>query len=81
MAPLTGNDLKKTARSSGYKTKRGNQRRDALLNATKEMIVLGDISEISFVTVARKAEVPLPSVYHYFKNLESLIVMIVEELG
>ena len=82
MATRIGIDSKKMkARSSGYKTKRGNQRRDALLNATKEMIVLGDISEISFVTVARKAEVPLPSVYHYFKNLESLIVMIVEEVG
>tara|TARA_A100001015_G_C14961701_1_gene701195 strand:- start:828 stop:1418 length:591 start_codon:yes stop_codon:yes gene_type:complete len=69
------------ARSSGYKTKRGNQRRDALLNATKEMIALDGVSEISFVSIAKKAEVPLPSIYHYFKNLESLILRIVEELG
>ncbi|MEK9565175.1 MAG: TetR/AcrR family transcriptional regulator [Deltaproteobacteria bacterium] len=82
MATLIGNDSKKKkARSSGYKTKRGNQRRDALLNATKEMIALEDISEISFVSIAQKAEVPLPSIYHYFKNLESLILIIVEELG
>ena len=81
MATLTGNDLKKKTRSSGYKTKRGDQRRDALLNATKEIITLGDISEISFVTIAKKAEIPLPSVYHYFKNLDDLIMMIVEKLG
>ncbi len=81
MATLTGNDLKKKTRSSGYKTKRGDQRRDALLNATKEIITLGDISEISFVTIAKKAEIPLSSVYHYFKNLDDLIMMIVEELG
>ena len=82
MAPRKGIDSKKMkARSSGYKTKRGNQRRDALLNATKEMIALDGVSEISFVSIAKKAEVPLPSIYHYFKNLESLIVIIVEELG
>lgn len=81
MATLIGNDLKKKTRSSGYKTKRGDQRRDALLNATKEIITLGDISEISFVTIAKKAEIPLPSVYHYFKNLDDLIMMIVDELG
>ena len=69
------------ARSSGYKTKRGNQRRDVLLNTTKEMIALDGVSEISFVSIAKKAEVPLPSIYHYFKNLESLILIIVEELG
>ena len=81
MATLIGNDLKKKTRSSGYKTKRGDQRRDALLNATKEIITLDDISEISFVTIAKKAEIPLPSVYHYFKNLDDLIIMIVDELG
>lgn len=81
MATLIGNDLKKKTRSSGYKTKRGDQRRDALLNATKEIITLDDISEISFVTIAKKAEIPLPSVYHYFKNLDDLIMMIVDELG
>ena len=81
MATLIGNDLKKKTRSSGYKTKRGDQRRDALLNATKEIITLGDISEISFVTLAKKAKIPLPSVYHYFKNLDDLIMMIVDELG
>ena len=76
MATLIGNDLKKKTRSSGYKTKRGDQRRDALLNATKEIITLDDISEISFVTIAKKAEIPVPSVYHYFKNLDDLIMMI-----
>ena len=82
MATRIGIDSKKMkARSSGYKTKRGNQRRDALLNATKEMIALDGVSEISFVSIAKKAEVPLPSIYHYFKNLESLILIIVEELG
>ena len=82
MATRKGIDSKKMkARSSGYKTKRGNQRRDALLNATKEMIALDGVSEISFVSIAKKAEVPLPSIYHYFKNLESLISIIVEELG
>lgn len=82
MATRIGIDSKKMkARSSGYKTKRGNQRRDALLNATKEMIALDGVSEISFVSIAKKAEVPLPSIYHYFKNLESLILRIVEELG
>ncbi len=82
MATRKGIDSKKMkARSSGYKTKRGNQRRDALLNATKEMIALDGVSEISFVSIAKKAEVPLPSIYHYFKNLESLILIIVEELG
>ena len=81
MATLIGNDLKKKTRSSGYKTKRGDQRRDALLNATKEIITLDDISEISFVTIAKNAEIPLPSVYHYFKNLDDLIMMIVDELG
>ena len=82
MATRKGIDSKKMkARSSGYKTKRGNQRRDALLNATKEMIALDGVSEISFVSIAQKAEVPLPSIYHYFKNLESLISIIVEELG
>ncbi len=43
MATLIGND----SRSSGYKTNEGVKRRDALLNATKEMIALDDISEIS----------------------------------
>ena len=82
MATRIGIDSKKMkARSSGYKTKRGNQRRDALLNATKGMIALDGVSEISFVSIAKKAEVPLPSIYHYFKNLESLILRIVEELG
>ena len=82
MATRKGIDSKKMkARSSGYKTKRGNQRRDALLNATKEMIALDGVSEISFVSIAKKAEVPLPSIYHYFKNFESLILIIVEELG
>ncbi|MGA1560480.1 MAG: TetR/AcrR family transcriptional regulator, partial [bacterium] len=38
-------------------------------------------SEISFVTIAKKAVIPLPSVYHYFKKLDDLIMMIVEELG
>ena len=82
MATRIGIDSKKMkARSSGYKTKRGNQRRDVLLNTTKEMIALDGVSEISFVSIAKKAEVPLPSIYHYFKNLESLILIIVEELG
>jgi AcrR family transcriptional regulator len=82
MATRKGIDSKKMkARSSGYKTKRGNQRRDVLLNTTKEMIALDGVSEISFVSIAKKAEVPLPSIYHYFKNLESLISIIVEELG
>jgi AcrR family transcriptional regulator len=82
MATRKGIDSKKMkARSSGYKTKRGNQRRDALLNTTKEMIALDGVSEISFVSIAKKAEVPLPSIYHYFKNFESLILIIVEELG
>jgi AcrR family transcriptional regulator len=82
MATRIGIDSKKMkARSSGYKTKRGNQRRDALLNTTKELIALDGVSEISFVSIAKKAEVPLPSIYHYFKNLESLILIIVEELG
>jgi len=66
MATLTGNDLKKKTRSSGYKTKRGDQRRDALLNATKEIITLDDISEISFVTIAKKLK------FHYLLSITIL---------
>ena len=81
MATRKGIDSKKMkARSSGYKTKRGNQRRDALLNATKEMIALDGVSEISFVSIAKNAGIPLSSAYHYFQNLDALITKIVEEL-
>lgn len=56
-----------------YTHERGNVRRLELLNAAIELLGQQDIDELSFVDVARQANVPTASAYHFYRNKNDLL--------
>lgn len=54
--------------------KQGIDRFDALLDAAHVLLSEDSVREISLADVAREADVPLPSLYHFFANRNALLV-------
>lgn len=54
--------------------KRGIIRFEQLLNATEALLVEAPDSDISLSLVADRAQVPLPSIYHFFQNKDAILV-------
>ena len=51
---------------------RGQARRRKLLKVTVNLLDQRDLSELSLADVARAADIPLPSVYHFYRNVNEL---------
>jgi AcrR family transcriptional regulator len=64
-------------RSSGYTHERGDIRRQELLEAAIELLGKKNIDEVSFVDIARHAQVPTASAYHFYRNKNDLLAALV----
>lgn len=53
---------------------RGKQRFERLLDATEHVLAYGPEAEINLAMIATQAQVPLPSVYHFFPNRNAALV-------
>lgn len=53
---------------------RGIRRVEALLDATEALLVESPEDEISLARIAKRADVPLPSIYHFFPNKNAVLV-------
>tara|TARA_B100000497_G_C7693373_1_gene422407 strand:+ start:3921 stop:4556 length:636 start_codon:yes stop_codon:yes gene_type:complete len=64
-------------RRSSYTHERGDIRRQELLDAAIQLFSSKDIDEVSFVEIARHAQVPTASAYHFYKNKNDLLAALV----
>lgn len=55
------------------------ERRLKILNAARELITSDSISSLSLYDIARKAEIPPSSLYHFFPKIEALFRALAEE--
>lgn len=53
---------------------RGIRRVETLLDATQALLVEAPDAEISLAGIAERADVPLPSIYHFFPNRNAILV-------
>lgn len=60
---------------------RGNVRREKLINTGKELLSEKAIEDLSLANVAKKAAIPIGSVYHFFPNINSLLSEIASQFG
>ncbi|MAM24601.1 MAG: hypothetical protein CML55_04345 [Rhodobacteraceae bacterium] len=58
--------------------KRGVIRFEHLLDATETLLTKWPDSDISLALVAKEAEVPLPSIYHFFPNKDAILVALAQ---
>lgn len=56
------------------------ERRTKILKAARELITSDSISELSLYEVARKAEIPPSSLYHFFPKIEHLLSALANEV-
>ncbi len=54
-------------------------RRKKIINAARELITSESISNLSLYDIARKAEIPPSSLYHFFPKIELLLQSLAEE--
>ncbi|NKB35686.1 MAG: TetR family transcriptional regulator [Gammaproteobacteria bacterium] len=64
-------------RRSSYTHERGDIRRQELLDAAIRLFSRQEIDQVSFVEIARDAEVPTASAYHFYKNKNDLLAALV----
>ncbi|MCB1168998.1 MAG: TetR family transcriptional regulator [Leptospiraceae bacterium] len=55
-----------------FTSRQGRDRRTRLLGATRELLRERSPESISFADVCQKAEIPRPSAYHFFSNIQAL---------
>lgn len=58
--------------------KRGIVRFEKLLDATEDLLVAMPDSDINLSLVAQRADVPLPSIYHFFPNKDAILVALAQ---
>ena len=68
-------------REVSSKQERGVQRRKRLVEAARYFLETRDPQEISFKEIAKKAEVPEGSAYHFFANKYDLFSALATEMG
>ena len=56
---------------------RARARVDAILAATIELLERGDVEELTTAAIAKRAKVPIGSVYHYFPSKEGVLAELV----
>lgn len=61
--------------------RRARQRLDAILTAAETLIETQDIETISTNLIAHQAQVPVSSVYRYFKNVSAVFAYLFEDLN
>ena len=66
-----------TARRTGYTHERGDLRRQELIEAAIQLLSSRDIDEVSFVDIARHAQMPTASAYHFYRNKNDLLAALV----
>ncbi|MDO9524369.1 MAG: TetR/AcrR family transcriptional regulator [Gemmobacter sp.] len=57
---------------------RGKQRVKLLLDAAEALLSIAQDVDISLAMIAEKADVPLPSVYHFFRNRDSVLIALAQ---
>lgn len=60
---------------------RGNVRRALLVTAGKSLLAENSIESISLADVAKEADIPLGSVYHFFPKINNLLAEIARQFG
>ena len=70
--------LRKT--NSGVQ-KRGKARRQALVDATHDLLCEGKVEEISFLDIATRADIPEGSAYHFFANRYDVFTELANQLS
>ena len=55
------------------------ERRKKIMDATRELITSESVSNLSLYDIARKAEIPPSSLYHFFPKIELLLQALAEE--
>jgi len=58
--------------------RRGIERFEKLLDATETLLIARPDENISLALVASTADVPLPSIYHFFKNTDAILVALAQ---
>jgi AcrR family transcriptional regulator len=61
--------------------KRGKQRREALLRAAYDLLCEHPLEEITFIDIAKKANVPEGSAYHFFANRYDVFMALSDDLS
>ena len=61
--------------------KRGKERREQLLRAAYELLCAHPVEEIAFIDIARRADIPEGSAYHFFSNKYDVFAALARELS
>jgi AcrR family transcriptional regulator len=70
-----------TSRTAGTSRMKGGERREQLLDATKEIVDRSGFHAVSIEAVAREAGITRPIVYGHFQDLAGLLEALVEREG
>ncbi|MCW7555572.1 TetR/AcrR family transcriptional regulator [Endozoicomonas gorgoniicola] len=83
MSALPAEKLEKEVVTSALKGRRPQarslERRKKIMDAARELITLKSVSSLSLYDIARKAEIPPSSLYHFFPKIELLFQALAEE--
>jgi len=60
---------------------RGNIRRTQLVNAGKQLLAEMPMEDLSLADVAKSAQIPIGSVYHFFPKINNLLAEIARQFG
>ena len=77
MAPRETVGLRK--KNAGVR-KRGKERRELLIKAAYDLLCEQPVEEIAFIDIARRANIPEGSAYHFFSNKFDVFSALAEEL-
>ncbi len=72
--PATVKQMARTGKGgrSGWTQRRGEQRRDELMQAAEKLLESREIADISLEDVARAAGIPVASAYHFYPDRQAL---------
>ena len=68
-------------RGPPHTQRRGEERRRRLLEAAAELLVDREIGQVSLDDIARRAGIPLTSVYHFYRDRHSVFVALAAQYG
>ena len=78
---VTSTATMKSATTKGRRPQaRSIERRTKILKAARELITSDSISDLALYEVARKAEIPPSSLYHFFPKIEHLLSALANEV-
>lgn len=66
--------------SNNRRTKRGNVRRELVLQSTKSLLIEREIRTIGIRDIAERAQIPISSIYNLFDDLSHIFASIVEDI-